>query len=430
MNQHFPSIVGIFFAEFDDRQGPVITFEVPEGFVNTHSSSNQRIATSAAHASPHFESATLPDPPMRPSGDGHEPLDFHSISEYIIPKPELCNRLVTISTKNYKIVGFPVLIKDTKRNYTRDQLRFNLCFLFHKDKDTTAYEQVVRKMALALRSLELESSFIHNATTKDSNMLYCMEQLFEYLNRHQECEITINDANRINLKLFPRYSDPPPVYDYQVPVTLINARQIMDKHWDMTVRKIWNHMNGVNSVKRIAELSDVDRELVRLAMQHLLYYGCIKMVDIFQFSNMYGVKKSIRELVDNPDLQLECVKFVARHEKSPPSFAMVFSLYGSLKHGRTVREWMKDHNVGASNIDVRRFIVFGVVKAFVHRLHKYPVSINLLSGLPVDEGIPLDLRKLLDGTHHFDELCTILYCSTAELEAVLSADSSIRYIVK
>ncbi|KAI8805674.1 hypothetical protein BJ742DRAFT_871041 [Cladochytrium replicatum] len=53
-----------------------------------------------------------------------------------------------------------------KLNYTRDQMCFNLCILLHRDKETSAYEQVVRKMALALRSLELEGSFKRIASTK------------------------------------------------------------------------------------------------------------------------------------------------------------------------------------------------------------------------------------------------------------------------
>jgi len=37
----------------------------------------------------------------------------------------------------------------------------------------------------------------------------------------------------------------------------------------------------------------------------------------------------------------------------PPSFAKIFSLYCSLKHGLTIKEWIKENNVISYNIDVR-----------------------------------------------------------------------------
>ena len=50
----------------------------------------------------------------------------------------------------------------------------------------------------------------------------------------------------------------------------------------MTLRRIVPFINGVHSVKTISNLADVDNEFTRTALQHLLYYGCVKMVDIFQ----------------------------------------------------------------------------------------------------------------------------------------------------
>ena len=36
---------------------------------------------------------------------------FDSVSSYIIPKPELKDRLITITTRDYKIVGCPVCME-------------------------------------------------------------------------------------------------------------------------------------------------------------------------------------------------------------------------------------------------------------------------------------------------------------------------------
>lgn len=109
-----------------------------------------------------------------------------------------------------------------------------------------------------------------------------MEQLLEDLNFYSESQIPINDANTINLKLFPVYSPPPQVHLYSVPIYTINLESFVDKYWDLTIKRIVPWINGVNSVKRISELADVRTDLVRVGCQHLLYYGCVKMIDIFQ----------------------------------------------------------------------------------------------------------------------------------------------------
>lgn len=77
------------------------------------------------------------------------------------------------------------------QKYERNALLFNLCFVFEKDAATAAYEQVVRKMARVLKSLEVESEFLYNQETK-RGVLNIMEQLLEDLNSYAECQIPIS----------------------------------------------------------------------------------------------------------------------------------------------------------------------------------------------------------------------------------------------
>ncbi|KNC99135.1 nitrogen permease regulating protein NPR2 [Spizellomyces punctatus DAOM BR117] len=429
--QGFPLLLAIFYSEFHPTQGPKVTFEVPENFVTSASASSTSHGASTAislqsaqtsNSSPSLPPATLMSQPSAP-----EPiLDFDSISEYIIPKPELCNRLVTISTPYYKLMGYPVSIKDQK--YERNALLFNLCFVFEKDANTISYEQVVRKMARVLKSLEVESEFLSNANTKGA-ILNIMEQLLEDLNSYSECQIPINDANMINIKLFPKYPDPPPVHDYQVPVLIVDLEKVMDKYWDMTMRRIVPHINGVHFVRKIAEIADVDVTLVRIAIQHLLYYGCVKLVDIFQFGNVYAIRPSISYLLRSPESQAECVQFVAQPESSPPAFALLFSLYCALKPGLSIREWTEENHMWALNIDVRRFILYGVIKGFVYRVHKYPVWLAR-PGEHLGDSPNRQLKRYLDGRRHYDELCTILGCNARELDEILKTEPSVKFIWK
>ncbi|KAG0373781.1 Nitrogen permease regulator 2 [Mortierella sp. AD032] len=534
----FPRLLSIFYCTFHPTQGPKVLYEVPEGSILSKTS------------------------PL---------VDFDSISEYLIPKVELCAKLVTISTPTCKVIGYPINLEHKK--FQRNALMFNLAFVFDKDAEISSYEPVVRKMARVLKALEKESEFLSRqtrlammdngtlaslnstssisvpsgttltaassttstgstataslqpasngqgpletitesmsnqsinsanktdvangqtqgsgnstansstsplisstlaapidaasngssaaslpppvsqegqttvgsgagftsgsityasivssppsmfgssigsvltappssspfATTRSSTnpsngstavakpqaetspsmmdrlqadgsgMQNLIEQLIEDLNSYCECQIPIDTANTINLKLFPTYPNPAPVYDYQVPISTVNLEALTDVNWDMTMQRITGYINGVNSVKRIAEYADVETGLARMCMEHLLYYGCIIMVDLFQFKNIYAVKMEMMRLTEDVALQYECVAYVTLPDMHAPSFAKIFSLYCSLQYGVVLQDWIEQNQIADYNIDVRRFISFGVIKGFLYRVHKYPI---------------------------------------------------------
>ncbi|KAF9128884.1 Nitrogen permease regulator 2 [Mortierella sp. 14UC] len=537
----FPRLLSIFYCTFHPTQGPKVLYEVPEGSILSKTS------------------------PL---------VDFDSISEYLIPKVELCAKLVTISTPTCKVIGYPINLEHKK--FQRNALMFNLAFVFDKDAEISSYEPVVRKMARVLKALEKESEFLSRQTRLEmmdngtltslnstssisvpsgttlaaatnvastgstptpsqqpaangqgpletisesisilgingankteatngqtqgvafgvangstsplisgtlaapidptsngssaatlpppvsqegqttlssgtgftsgsityaaivssppstsgssiglvltappssspfpslrsatnpgavsngptavtkanaqtspslmdhlqadgSGMQNLIEQLIEDLNSYCECQIPIDTANTINLKLFPTYPNPAPVYDYQVPISTVNLEALTDVNWDMTMQRITGYINGVNSVKKIAEYADVETGLARMCMEHLLYYGCIIMVDLFQFKNIYAVKMEMMRLTEDVALQCECVAYVTLPDMHAPSFAKVFSLYCSLQYGVVLQDWIEQNQIADHNIDVRRFISFGVIKGFLYRVHKYPI---------------------------------------------------------
>src|SRR5690348_11373622 len=108
-----PRLISVFYSVFDPDKGPKVVFEVPEGYIN-------------------------------PADKSIPIIDFDSISEYIIPKPQLCGHLVNICTESYKVIGFPVIINDNR--YRRNFFMFNLSFVFDREADTSSYEPVVRKV--------------------------------------------------------------------------------------------------------------------------------------------------------------------------------------------------------------------------------------------------------------------------------------------
>jgi hypothetical protein len=51
--------------------------------------------------------------------------------------------------------------------------------------------------------------------------------------------------------------------------------------------------------------------------------------------------------------------------------ATLVELYASFKQGQSVKQWYAQHSRLLANIDIRRFITFGVIKGFLYRVHKY-----------------------------------------------------------
>lgn len=323
------------------------------------------------------------------------------------------------------------------------------------------------------------------------------------------------------------------------------------------------HINGVNSVRIISVLADTDFSLTCRALRHLLYYGCLFILDIFSFSAIYAPTAQFSPTIGSDEaMQLECARYVnlrfAPHPPTgPPSHlpptlipspsansstnsstgtahlssslpdatpslvheesrfdaeeiwpllgteepasssstsptstttlhkpaivdgAGIVELYAGLKQGQSVKQWYATHSRSLANIDIRRFITFGVIKGFLYRVHKYACATSqpappsrattgtntpfAVSSVPEDAPISAVARressreragsvvsggrsgngngstgassafweeedevvgdevlgKYLDGTHCFDQLCTELEMSERELTARL-----------
>ncbi|KAF9246297.1 nitrogen permease regulator 2-domain-containing protein [Melanogaster broomeanus] len=393
-----PRIHSVFYAIFDVKTGPKIVYQVPEDLIATSPAGpvlNLSVTSSPKPLTPtpaegeegpssRRSSSSLisiggqrpnlkhvPSPQQRSSSSDKTLFNFDDISKYVIPPNALCGRLVICATRKCRIIGLPVSLLG---RYERNYFRFNLCFVFDRSADLSCYEPIVRKVSRVLTACEEESMFLSNPQSSPA-IHAILEQLYEDLNSYSETSIPIDDFNAIELKIFPFYPNPLPVRDWQVPLALINLSKRMEANWDLTMKKVCEHINGVNHVSRIAQLADCDLELTRQAISHLLYYQVIMTIDIFQYSNMYTLRKNMQWLADEPHVKDECGPYVTKPGKSIPDWPKLLHLYSRLKPGKTVFEWMESHDVDELGIDVRRFTSFGVIKGFLRRVHRYPVLI-------------------------------------------------------
>ncbi|KAF9526961.1 nitrogen permease regulator 2 [Crepidotus variabilis] len=396
-----PRIQSVFYAVFDVKQGARIVYQVPEDLIavpppnpfSTANGSDSLPPTPTAETPPHVHATPLPgganlaarksnsslispNSLHRPSGrllasspqkspcTQRNLFNFGDISKYVIPPSPLCGRLVTCSTQRHRIMGFPVAILG---KYDRVYFRYNFCFVFDREADLSCYEPIVRKVGCVLQACEEESEFL-SSPTKSQAVHAILEQLYEDLNSYSETSIQIDRFNSIELKIFPFYPNPPQVKDWMVPLALINLSKRMEENWDLTMLKVCKHVDGVNHISRIAYLADCDISLARQTISHLLYYQVIMMIDIFQYSNMYTLRKNIQWLADEAHVREECGPYVTKPGRNISDWPKLLHLYSRLKPGKTIFEWMKVYDVDSSGIDVRRFTSFGVVKVSL-RLH-------------------------------------------------------------
>ncbi|KAG9255885.1 nitrogen permease regulator 2-domain-containing protein [Emericellopsis atlantica] len=387
-------IQGIFYARFFPQEGPQIVAQSPPGCITTSS-----------------DTTLPPRPPL---------IDFDILREYIIPRQAFCNRYLTINSPDnkYAILGHPVVIPHAK--YMRNEFIFNFGLILDVDVDQVPYERVVRRLATTFSEMEKQNEYLSQTEGRadESNGRRPIEGLLEIvkedLNNYGECMIPVDEANTLNMKLFPHHPNPPVVKGWHVPVSKTKFADIMDPTWDLTLQKVISHIDGVSDVRRIAHAASVSLDLAKTALRHLLYYDTILLLDMFFFGACYASRPGIHDFVSNVDGMVEeCAGYVSHAGRRPSNFHLI-RLMTSFVPGKTVLEWLWAHHEAGFEvlryIDVRRFVQFGLIKGCLYRVHKHVVSKQYLAGLATGQSRPVEgadpIQQYTDGCHHFDQIIT------------------------
>ncbi|KXJ86935.1 nitrogen permease regulator 2-domain-containing protein [Microdochium bolleyi] len=287
----------IFYARFLPQEGTSIVAQSPPGCMV---------------ASP--DSSPNAKPPL---------LDFDIIQEYIIPRKAFFNRFMTVNSPDgkYSVLGFPVSIPHER--YHRNEFIFNFGIVVDTDSDQIPYERLVRRLAVTFAEMERQTGYLSSAaTTTDCDgtvvtdsgrrpIESLLEIVKEDLNNYGECMIPVDDVNTLNMKLFPYHPKPAPVKGWHVPVPKMKLADLVDPTWDLTLQKIIPFIDGVNDVRRVAWLADVSLPLTQTALQHLLYYDTILLLDMFFFGSCYAPRPGIHDFIVNRDkIVEECANYV------------------------------------------------------------------------------------------------------------------------
>ena len=174
--------------------GPKVLYQVPDGSIV-----------------PSTTTTTSKQQPQSPQPRQQPIIDFDSISSFVIPRPGFRDRLVSVCTNRYRILGHPICISAPR--YDRNELLFNLCIVLEEDEDAGTYITVVRKLAWLFRGLEEQNGFLTRDLIVDDHdgdhhsdfnwasdgrghrgKVYALcEIILEDLNNYCECMIPIGE---------------------------------------------------------------------------------------------------------------------------------------------------------------------------------------------------------------------------------------------
>jgi nitrogen permease regulator 2-like protein len=350
------SLLSVFFAAFDNVVGPRIEYQVPGGFMSVES--------------------------------------FDAVSDFLITR-DLCGKVVTIvhptlvgepkAPRPAHVMGCPIGLSHER--YPRNQLLCCVGFVLDEAVDTRPFDTILRKLAGYLLSMELERGFLFLPAEK-AKLGGLLPEILHGLNTLGECFVRVGSGDTIALKLFPALPPPPDISDHDVPLPTRNLDMLAgngeDSGLDFAMRLIIPHLDGIHCVSAIAERANMDPSVVRQCCRHLSYHGCIALVDLFQYSNVYASQPRVQLLLSNRALRDCCLSYIAaaprQLEATGPAtpvsavpFDLVFRIYASFGAGMQIGDVSIRAGTAALGIDDHRLVVFGVMHGLLARVHKYPV---------------------------------------------------------
>jgi len=227
--------VAVLFAEFDNRLGRTLSLQEPGGFLS--------------------------------------PEAFDDISDYLIPKPQLCGRLIVMREPGRNVLCWPVCLEDT--TYERNALFFTLALVLEprplsapdvssaysvrspsgsagrSNHSAAEYGEVLRRACAYLVALERKIRLVSGSDSRDE-LRHMLPALLYGLQAEGGVTLALDAAYSIRLQL-PRPVPPraPSVEAHLVPVLVAIPDPSCTKNWDMTVLKLLPAIDGVRGNQHI-----------------------------------------------------------------------------------------------------------------------------------------------------------------------------------
>ena len=354
-----------FFAQFDNKAGPRISFQAPADFMSTTA--------------------------------------FDEISKLIIPKPFLCGSLVSVFRDTYVVVGVPVLLRNTK--YHRNALLFNFSFVVRARPGP--YEPLLHKVADTLRAMEQESEFVSSGTGLATIEQLCSACLRELNASAGLCEYRLDPGNTVYLKLQrERITSPPLPASHSVPVAVVPLASLETASWDLSILRVAQWIDGVRCIRDIAKEAKADVHLVAQAVRVLIAYKVVCITERPLASNRYACTSKASTFCYSALGQVCCQALGI----APSGLPRVALLYVRMKPSETFVTTLQNCRFPIDNppFGIERFVMFGLLNDIIRRVQPYlyrkddPDRAVSLDHYLVQENLPLDERNFEKALKRFE----------------------------
>lgn len=369
INSSIPKIRCILYSEFDDVKGPKIICQSPARHFN--------------------------------------PAQCDVISSYILTGFETRETIIIFTTETgMKLMGFPVHLRNVSK-YNRSKLLFNICFVFNATSSSSLqmFKPIVRKVGLFAKKLETQSSFLSDPTNK-IRLQQTIKKIKANLNERQghfghflipktrtanRSEATAASSPQMFfLKLFPdqhrRFTDQ--VAAHHVPVLTRRPEEVKAAlrrtRVSLVLKRILPMMDGCRFAKQIAIDMDVQLDCVLHALRQLLYYGCICIVDMFQYTNIYRVTSRIKELYSSSQLQQQCMRYLSGKGAELLNARVVMRCYALFQRGAMVQDVCSRVQPALAK-NMQALVRFGTFRGLLRRVHRFPILRQTKSSLSSTE---------------------------------------------
>ncbi len=385
------SLVGVFLADFHVTQGPRIRIRVNDA----------------------DKEADLT----------HLVENFDQISAYVIPKPQLEKRVISLNVRKVKVLGFPVIIED--KQYERNQFIFNVCFVVYFWSRSAQFESAIRKLADYLVILEKEHRFLSNEAN-DVAIRDALNALYREMNAKRYCKLNINNY-AIELRAVSQKTRPPKeIRDWDVPIVIVEyvAENFKMLKTDITTQQILPHVNGRYMARQVAQAAGVDLNLVKEWIRDMVFHEIVKVVPVFAASNMYCLRPDCHHILHpGPQRRSALVQHGSLDPDNKATVKECLQFITSLKHGVTVANVTQQLRIPSElKIDARRLIQYLICEEALRRVNRFPFW---KGGEKFDASdIDPEMLRMFDGHTTLDEIVCKFKVEPSDIIELIDQDAN------
>ena len=296
---------------------------------------------------------------------------FESYSFLIIPKSNMARRSITVTSNGLKLLGYPTVVDDNR--YPRNQFIFNICFVLHPWSRSIHLERALNNLVENLIQVEKDTQFLSNPeyTSEVEDML---DKIIRDYKETGECRLMIKEyliATKVMWSYFK--SAPPAVNDWDVPFRIVSEasiKRVIDS--DLTAKQIMGYINSDRTVVRIAEVSNVHVDLVKECLRNLAYFGVIKLLPLFKFSNIYAHTHNPHAVLNlTPRNKEKMIQHGSYFKDKPITARMGLQFFIDLNHNVTVGEVAGRQDIRNTGLMPVYLINWFLMGGSIRRVHRY-----------------------------------------------------------